>query len=118
MAKGVEDTAFYRYNRLTGLNEVGGDPGLFGVSPEQFHEACADARENRPFSLLASTTHDTKRSEDVRARLALLSEIPDRWAEAVRRWAGRNERHRRDGAPDRNTEYLFYQTLVGRARLP
>jgi len=113
MAKGVEDTAFYRYNRLTGLNEVGGDPGLFGVSPEQFHEACADARENRPFSLLASTTHDTKRSEDVRARLALLSEIPERWAEAVRRWTGRNERHRRDGAPDRNTEYLFYQTLVG-----
>jgi (1->4)-alpha-D-glucan 1-alpha-D-glucosylmutase len=113
MAKGVEDTAFYRFHRLIALNEVGGDPSCFGISPEQFHEACAAARTQRPLALLASTTHDTKRSEDVRARLALLSEIPEWWADAVRRWADHNDRHRHGEAPDRNTEYLFYQTLVG-----
>ena len=113
MAKGFEDTALYRYHRLTALNEVGGDPARFGVSPGEFHRACAAARRERPRSLLASTTHDTKRSEDVRARLALLSEIPGRWAEAVRRWSAHNDRHRRGEVPDRNTEYLFYQTLVG-----
>jgi (1->4)-alpha-D-glucan 1-alpha-D-glucosylmutase len=113
MAKGLEDTAFYRFNRLIALNEVGGDPGRFGVSLAQFHEACAVAREERPLGMLSSTTHDTKRSEDVRARLALLSEIPDRWSEALRRWAVHNERHRRGETPDRNTEYLFYQTLIG-----
>jgi (1->4)-alpha-D-glucan 1-alpha-D-glucosylmutase len=113
MAKGVEDTAFYRFNRLVGLNEVGGDPGRFGISVQQFHRACADAHAERPLALLASTTHDTKRSEDVRARLALLSEIPGRWAEAVHRWSDHNERHRRGDAPDRDAEYLLYQTLVG-----
>jgi (1->4)-alpha-D-glucan 1-alpha-D-glucosylmutase len=113
MAKGLEDTAFYRFNRLIALNEVGGDPGRFGVSLALFHEACTLAREEHPLGMLASTTHDTKRSEDVRARLALLSEIPEQWSDAVRRWAGHNERHRRGEAPDRNTEYLFYQTLVG-----
>ena len=113
MAKAVEDTAFYRFNRLVALNEVGGDPGRFGISLEQFHAACAEAQSERPLALLASTTHDTKRSEDVRARLALLSEIPERWAAALHRWAAHNERHRNGGIPDRNTEYLFYQTLVG-----
>jgi (1->4)-alpha-D-glucan 1-alpha-D-glucosylmutase len=113
MAKGVEDTAFYRFNRLVCLNEVGGDPDRFGISLPEFHEWCAKAQEERPFSLLASTTHDTKRSEDVRARLALLSEIPGRWAAAVARWAEGNARFRIRNAPDRNTEYLFYQTLVG-----
>ncbi len=113
MAKGVEDTAFYRFNRMVSLNEVGGDPGRFGIRPEQFHETCAAALAERPLSLLASTSHDTKRGEDVRARLALLSEIPARWADCVRRWAARNERHRRGGRPDRNAEYLLYQTLVG-----
>lgn len=113
MAKGVEDTAFYRYHRLICLNEVGGDPGRFGVDLRQFHGACARAHTEHPLGLLASTTHDTKRSEDVRARLALLSEIPEQWADAVCRWAGRNKRHRTGEFPDRNTEYLLYQTLVG-----
>ncbi len=113
MAKGQEDTAFYRFHRLTALNEVGGDPSRFGVTTAEFHAACAVAQAERPMALLASTSHDTKRSEDVRARLALLSEIPDRWAAAVRRWAGHNERFRNGNQPDRNTEYLFYQTLAG-----
>jgi (1->4)-alpha-D-glucan 1-alpha-D-glucosylmutase len=113
MAKGVEDTAFYCFNRLVSLNEVGGDPGRFGLSPADFHKACSEAQAKWPRSMLASSTHDTKRSEDVRARLHLLSEIPDRWREAVQRWTMLNKRYRRDGLPDRNAEYLLYQTLVG-----
>jgi len=113
MAKGVEDTAFYCFNRLIALNEVGGDPGRFGVSPQEFHHACRDAQQLWPQAMLATSTHDTKRSEDVRARLCLLSEIPRQWGEAVHRWAALNERHRRGDWPDRNTEYHFYQALVG-----
>jgi (1->4)-alpha-D-glucan 1-alpha-D-glucosylmutase len=113
MAKGLEDTAFYRYHRLISLNEVGGDPDRFGITVKRFHRACARAQAERPLSLLATTTHDTKRSEDVRARLALLSEIPERWADAVRRWTALTDRHRRGEVPDRNTQYLFFQTLVG-----
>jgi (1->4)-alpha-D-glucan 1-alpha-D-glucosylmutase len=113
MAKGLEDTLFYNYNRMVALNEVGGDPGLWGSSVEEFHESNQAAADNWPHSLLATSTHDTKRSEDVRARLLLLTEIPDHWAEAVREWAGQNDRHKRLGYPDRNTEYLLYQTLVG-----
>jgi len=113
MAKGVEDTAFYCLNRLVALNEVGGDPGRFGFSPDDFHKACAETQAEWPRSMLASSTHDTKRSEDVRARLHLLSEIPDRWREAVQRWTMLNKRYSRDGLPDRNAEYLLYQTLVG-----
>ena len=113
MAKGVEDTVFYNYNRLVALNEVGGDPGRFGLSLDEFHADCRETQERWPTSMLASTTHDTKRSEDVRARIALLSEIPEAWAAAVERWAAHNERHKRDGMPDRNLEYLLYQTLVG-----
>lgn len=104
MAKGFEDTALYRYNRLIALNEVGSDPNRFGNSLEQFHNACAEAH---PLSLLASTTHDTKRSEDVRARLALLSEIPELFSQAIQRWITMNS------FQDRNAEYLFYQTLIG-----
>jgi (1->4)-alpha-D-glucan 1-alpha-D-glucosylmutase len=111
MAKGVEDTAFYNFNRLASLNEVGGDPGRFGFAPEEFHAACTEAWARWPRALLATSTHDSKRSEDVRARLGLLSEIPLRWADAVRGWATMNEDRR--GPVDRNTEYLFYQTLVG-----
>jgi (1->4)-alpha-D-glucan 1-alpha-D-glucosylmutase len=113
MAKGAEDTAFYRYHRLVALNEVGGDPSRFGVTPVEFHRACAETAELRPLTMLATSTHDTKRGEDVRTRLALISEMPDAWAAAVQGWMERNERHRHDGRPDRNTEYLFYQTLVG-----
>jgi (1->4)-alpha-D-glucan 1-alpha-D-glucosylmutase len=113
MAKGVEDTAFYRYNRLVSLNEVGGDPGLFGRSVEAFHAHCLITAEKWPATMLTLSTHDTKRSGDVRARTNLLSEIPAEWESAVRRWAEHNERHRAQGFPDRNLEYLMYQTMVG-----
>jgi (1->4)-alpha-D-glucan 1-alpha-D-glucosylmutase len=113
MAKGVEDTAFYTYNRLIALNEVGGDPGRFGVSLGDFHRYCEERHQHWPATQLAASTHDTKRSEDVRARIALLSEIPTRWREAVTRWACLNDKHKRDALPDRNTEYLLYQTMLG-----
>ena len=113
MAKGGEDTAFYNYNRFVLLNEVGGDPGVFGVSPGVFHDFCRRALAGSPRGLLATSTHDTKRSEDVRARLALLSEIPAAWADAVRRLSLLTAHLRRGEFPDRNDEYLFYQTLVG-----
>ncbi len=113
MAKGVEDTAFYCFNRLVSLNEVGGDPGRFGLPLTEFHTACREAQAAWPRAMLGSSTHDTKRSEDVRARISLLSEIPEHWSQAVLRWAELNERHRRNDLPDRNTEYLLYQTLIG-----
>jgi (1->4)-alpha-D-glucan 1-alpha-D-glucosylmutase len=118
MAKAVEDTAFYTYNRLVSLNEVGGDPGRFGVEVADFHRAMAATHRGWPATMLASSTHDTKRSEDVRARISLLSEIPDAFAAAVARWSGMNARHATpapEGAtwPDRNVEWMLYQTLVG-----
>ncbi len=113
MAKGVEDTAFYNYNRFIALNEVGGDPGRYGVSPAEFHQYCTEMNRQWPDTMVASSTHDTKRSEDVRARLSLLSEIPDQWADAIRRWSHLNDHLKRNAFPDRNTEYFFYQTLVG-----
>lgn len=113
MAKGVEDTAFYRYNRFVTLNEVGGDPDTFGIGPARFHEETADAAADWPHSMLTLSTHDTKRSADVRARLNVLSELPVEWRSAVEAWAAHNERHRTGPWPDRNTEYLLYQTLVG-----
>jgi (1->4)-alpha-D-glucan 1-alpha-D-glucosylmutase len=116
-AKGVEDTAGYRYHRLVSLNEVGGDPDQFGVSVEEFHQRCLARQRDWPAALSATSTHDTKRGEDVRARIHVLSEIPRAWRDAVRRWHRYNARHaaRLDGrrAPDRNDEYLLYQTLVG-----
>lgn len=113
MAKGVEDTAFYRYHRLVALNEVGGDPAQFGRPVHAFHEYCARIASRWPATMLTLSTHDTKRSADVRARLELLSEIPVEWSEAVRRWADHNERYWSQGHPDRNIEYLIYQTVVG-----
>ncbi|MEY2476231.1 MAG: (1-_4)-alpha-D-glucan 1-alpha-D-glucosylmutase [Actinomycetota bacterium] len=113
MAKGVEDTAFYTFVRLVSLNEVGGDPGRFGTSVEQFHAACAETATRWPAAMLCTSTHDTKRSEDVRARISLLSEIPGHWAETVRRWRTHNNEHRTAGWPDPAAEYLLYQTLVG-----
>jgi len=113
MAKGVEDTTFYYLNRFASLNEVGGDPGKFGVPVNEFHEYCERLRTRWPHTMLASSTHDTKRSEDVRARLNVLSEIPGEWCAAVLRWSQMNERHRTHCSPDRNAEYLFYQTLAG-----
>jgi (1->4)-alpha-D-glucan 1-alpha-D-glucosylmutase len=113
MAKGAEDTAFYCYNRLTSLNEVGGDPGRFGVTVEDFHAGCREALRRWPRGLLATSTHDSKRSEDVRARIHLLAEAPEAWSAAVSRWMERNARHWGAETPDRNAEYLYYQALVG-----
>ncbi|MDT7538950.1 MAG: (1-_4)-alpha-D-glucan 1-alpha-D-glucosylmutase [Actinomycetota bacterium] len=113
MAKGVEDTAFYRYLRLTALNEVGGDPGRFGRSTQEFHDACLEMSEQWSASMTALSTHDTKRSEDVRARLVLLSQCPTAWGEVVTRWSALAARHRRPGGPDAATEQLLWQTLVG-----
>ncbi|HEY0783203.1 MAG TPA: malto-oligosyltrehalose synthase, partial [Thermoanaerobaculia bacterium] len=118
MAKGVEDTAFYRFHRLASRNEVGGDPACFAISVEDFHRASEQAQRLWPDAMLTTSTHDTKRSEDVRARLHLLAEIPERWGGAVRHWAALAERHRSpapDGGswPDRNLLYLLFQTLVG-----
>jgi len=121
-AKGGEDTALYRYTRFVALNEVGGDPSRFGVSPEAFHRRSAEVQERWPRTMLTTSTHDTKRSEDVRARLHALSEIPDAWAEAVARWEGlmggeaaegSDEAEGRDEPVDRATRYFCYQTLVG-----
>lgn len=112
MAKGVEDTAFYRFFRLASLNEVGGNPEKFGVALSHFHQACERSQKEHPKSLLATTTHDTKRSEDARARIALLSEIPEKWAAAVKKWSWYNQKYCRKSF-DKNMEYLFYQTLVG-----
>ena len=112
-AKGVEDTAFYRYTRFAALNEVGGDPARVGVASTLFHARMIEQALRRPATMLASSTHDTKRSEDVRARLAILSEIPDEWSAAVVRWSARNRQHRRAGAPAPYLEWLYYQTLVG-----
>ena len=113
MAKGLEDTVFYNFNRMVTLNEVGGDPGRFGVSVAEYHEECQETQRSWPTSMTTTTTHDTKRSEDVRARLSLLSEIPGAWAEAVERWSEHNRRHKTGDVPDRNAEYLLYQILVG-----
>jgi (1->4)-alpha-D-glucan 1-alpha-D-glucosylmutase len=113
MAKGVEDTAFYRYARLVSGNEVGGDPGTFGRGPGPFHEHNATAAHRWPGTMLTLSTHDTKRSADLRARLNVLSEIPEAWMRAVRRWMAHNERHRHDGWPEPQSELVLYQTLVG-----
>ncbi len=116
-AKGLEDTAFYRYNVLLSLNEVGGDVERFGRSLVEFHDANARRLLERPFEMLATATHDTKLGEDTRARLNVLSEMPDAWAREVGRWMRLNRTHRTlvDGepAPDRNDEYRFYQALIG-----
>ena len=108
MAKGIEDTAFYRYCPLASLNEVGGDPGRGPATVEEFHRQNLARQARWPRSLVCTTTHDTKRSEDTRARISVLSEIPHRWRTAVNGWARINRRHRRevDGqpAPSRNDE--------------
>jgi (1->4)-alpha-D-glucan 1-alpha-D-glucosylmutase len=117
MAKAVEDTAFYRYHRLIALNEVGGDPAIFGTSVEEFHRDNLERLRSWPLSMLTTATHDTKRGEDARARLCVLTEMPDEWQRAVTRWARTLSPHRSalDGvtAPSRPTEYMIYQALVG-----
>ncbi len=117
MAKGVEDTAFYVYCRLVSLNEVGGNPERFGVSLEAFHGQNIERLKLRPLRMLATSTHDTKRGEDLRARINVLSEMPELWKGSVQRWSRLNRKVKMvvDGrpVPDRNEEYLLYQTLVG-----
>ncbi len=117
MAKGVEDTAFYIYNRLVSLNEVGGNPERFGTSLETFHGQNIERVKSWPYALIASSTHDTKRGEDVRARINVLSELPGEWGERVSLWARLNKRKKinlnKRAVPDRNEEYLLYQTLLG-----
>jgi (1->4)-alpha-D-glucan 1-alpha-D-glucosylmutase len=117
MAKGLEDTAFYRYNRLVSLNEVGGNPSKFGSSVEEFHRANQERMQCWPNSMLSTSTHDSKRSEDVRARINVLSEIPAEWKRRLRRWRdwNRNKKMSLDDSPvpSRNDEYLLYQTLMG-----
>jgi (1->4)-alpha-D-glucan 1-alpha-D-glucosylmutase len=117
LAKACEDTAFYRYFRLLALNEVGGDPRQFGMSVGAFHHLMRDRARYWPRAMITTATHDTKRGEDARLRIALLSELPRDWGRRVARWLRFNRRHRSeiDGelVPDRNVEYLLYQTLVG-----
>jgi (1->4)-alpha-D-glucan 1-alpha-D-glucosylmutase len=113
MAKGVEDTAFYRYARLVALNEVGGDPSRFGISVDDFHAANTERLATHPLNLLVTQTHDTKRSGDARARIGALAGMADGWAEHVRRWFAMNAPLRRDGAPDPIEEYFLYQNLIG-----
>ncbi|MBD2041278.1 malto-oligosyltrehalose synthase [Microcoleus sp. FACHB-672] len=117
MAKGFEDTFLYVYSRLLSLNEVGGAPIHFGIPLEKFHELNQQDQKNWPHKMNATATHDTKRGEDVRARLNVLSEIPDEWEQQVRTWSDMNRskktRAKRRMIPDANDEYFFYQTLVG-----
>ncbi len=117
MAKGLEDTTFYVYTRLLSLNEVGGDAGRFGDAPEAVHRFQQNQQTKWPWALSPLSTHDTKRSEDVRARLNVLSELPAEWEDCLKRWSRMNEPHRvafeDTHAPDANEEYLIYQTLLG-----
>ena len=113
MAKGVEDTAFYCYNRLTSLCEVGGDPGRRGLTIEEFHNFNQHMAATFPTTMVTLSTHDTKRADDVRARLAVLTEMPARWAAKLKRWSRMNARLRTGRFPDPNTEYFLYQTLIG-----
>src|SRR5690606_19917331 len=113
MAKGAEDTTFYLYDRLVSCNEVGAQPWALGISGENFHEFCHRLHRAWPDNLLTTSTHDTKRSEDVRARISVLTEIPSQWAEAVRSWSRMNQGAWRGRTPDRHAEYLLYQTLIG-----
>ena len=117
MAKGLEDTAFYRYNRFVALNEVGGYPERFGITVANFHKAVGQRARCWPDSMLATSTHDTKRGEDARARLAVLSEMPEQWAKQVRLWSHILRARRGDieatAPPERNDEYFFFQMLAG-----
>jgi (1->4)-alpha-D-glucan 1-alpha-D-glucosylmutase len=113
MAKGVEDTAFYRYGRLLALNDVGGDPSRFGLELERFHAGCIERAERFPLNLVTTMTHDAKRSADVRARIGALTAIPEEWRAQVERWLGITESLRQGGAPDDAERYFLFQTLVG-----
>ena len=117
MAKGLEDTSFYRYNRLLCLNEVGGDPARFGVTPKTFHQIQTIRAQLLSHSMLATATHDTKRGEDHRMRISVLSELPYEWRQKLLKWTRLNRSHHVEIdnflVPSRNEEYFIYQTLLG-----
>jgi (1->4)-alpha-D-glucan 1-alpha-D-glucosylmutase len=113
MAKGVEDTMFYCFDRLVSCNEVGSQASLIGISADKFHEFCHYLSDRWPNNMLATSTHDNKRSEDVRTRISILSEIPERWSEALHQWSQLNANAWQNRLPDRHAEYLLYQTLIG-----
>jgi (1->4)-alpha-D-glucan 1-alpha-D-glucosylmutase len=116
MAKSLEDTLFYRYVRLLSLNEVGGDPHHFGVSPRDFHQINQERARSWPHAMIATATHDTKRGEDARARLNILSEMPDAWVDALARWQRSTASHvelNDEAAPDANDQYLILQAILG-----
>ncbi len=113
MAKGVEDTLMYTYNRFIGHNEVGDSPEFFGYTAEEFHELMIDRRKNWPLGMNASSTHDTKRGEDVRARLNAVTDLHQEWIELVTAWRKHNGSLKKENSPDANDEYFIYQTLVG-----
>ena len=113
MAKGLEDTAFYSYNRMIALNDVGGDPDAFGMTQRDFYQWTGEIHKQWPRTMLATSTHDTKRSEDVRARLFVLSEIPESWSRACREWSEISQPYHTGNFPDRNFEYHLLQAIVG-----
>jgi len=118
VAKGLEDTTLYVYHPLVSLNEVGGDPSPDAICPQEFFEFIAERQKRWPHSMNASSTHDTKRAEDVRARISVLSEMPQQWQKRLHQWAAMNEKYKIAGnggamVPDRNEEYFLYQTLLG-----
>ncbi|MDP8986341.1 MAG: malto-oligosyltrehalose synthase [Pseudomonadota bacterium] len=113
MAKGVEDTTFYCFDRLVSCNEVGAQASLVGISADRFHEFCHYLSDRWPNNMLTTSTHDNKRSEDVRTRISVLSEIPDRWSEALHAWSQMTAPAWNNRTPDRHAEYLLYQTLIG-----
>jgi (1->4)-alpha-D-glucan 1-alpha-D-glucosylmutase len=112
-AKGVEDTAFYRYGRLLALNDVGGDPSRFGIGVDRFHAGCRERADRFPLNLITTMTHDAKRSADVRARIGALAGVAEDWRRHVERWFEITDPFRRDGAPDDVERYFIFQTLVG-----
>ncbi len=118
MAKGVEDTLMYTYNRFAGHNEVGDAPEAFGMSAAEFHAIMQERQQHWPLSLNATSSHDTKRGEDVRARLNVLTDLPDEWLQQVQEWQSVNWGLKQNGSPDANDEYLIYQTLIGAYPMP
>lgn len=113
MAKGVEDTLMYTFNRFLAHNEVGDSPGFFGLDPDDFHELMLERQQNWPFTMNATSTHDTKRGEDVRMRLNVLTDFTNEWGELVKQWMEENRIHKIKNIPDENDEYFIYQTLIG-----
>lgn len=118
MAKGVEDTLMYTYNRFIGHNEVGDSPEAFGISVDKFHEAMMERQEDWPLSLNATSTHDTKRGEDTRARLNVLTDLSEEWLQTVQEWQKLAKNYKQTNGPDQNDEYLVYQSLIGNYPMP